>query len=245
MPTPHTPIDLGLGPLPFQATSNRPLLGLTVLVVEDSRFASEALRLLCIRSGARIRRADSLEAAHRHLRVYRPSVTIVDLGLPDGSGLDLIEGLAQQDAASRPIIIATSGADGEGLAEAAIAAGAHDFLAKPIEGLGQFQEMILNHLPEDIRPRGLRSVSKDTVDPDAFALAEDLAHVEELLSNEEDNLGYVTPFLQGLARLAGDRELRAAAEALSAAQNSGRDAKEAIRAVRQVIKARVTIVEPV
>lgn len=245
MPTPQAPIDFGLGPLPFHATSNRPLLGLTVLVVEDSRFASEALRLLCIRSGARIRRADSLEAAHRHLRVYRPSVTIVDLGLPDGSGLDLIEALAQQDTTSRPIIIATSGADGEGLAEAALTAGADDFLAKPIEGVGQFQEMILAHLPEELRPRGLRSVPDETVDPDAFALAEDLAHIDELLSNDEDNLGYVTPFLQGLARLSGDRELRAAANALSAAQNAGRDAAEAIRAVRGVIKSRVAVVEPV
>ena len=41
-------------------TANRPLLGLTVLVIEDSKFACEAMRLLCLRSGERIRRADSL-----------------------------------------------------------------------------------------------------------------------------------------------------------------------------------------
>ena len=90
-------------------TTARPLLGLTVLVVEDSRFASEAMRLLCLRSGARIRRADCLHHAHRHLRVYRPSVVIIDIGLPDGSGLDLIRDLAA--ATPRVDVLLGSSAD--------------------------------------------------------------------------------------------------------------------------------------
>ncbi|MDG1868398.1 MAG: response regulator, partial [Yoonia sp.] len=89
-------------------TARRPLLGLTVLVLEDSRFACEAVRLLCLRSGARIRRADSLEHARKHLTVYRPTVLIVDVGLPDGSGLDLINDLSS--ASPRiDVILGTSG----------------------------------------------------------------------------------------------------------------------------------------
>ena len=89
-------------------TADRPLQGLTVLVVEDSRFASEAIRLLSLRSGARIRRADSLRAAHRHLRVYRPSIVIIDMGLPDGCGADLIRELAA-DTVRVPVLLAMSG----------------------------------------------------------------------------------------------------------------------------------------
>ena len=85
-----------LAPLALNSTPTaaRPLLGLTVLAVEDSLYACEALRLLCMRSGARIRRADCIASAKRHLQVYRPSVILADVGLPDGSGLDLIKHLS-------------------------------------------------------------------------------------------------------------------------------------------------------
>jgi DNA-binding response OmpR family regulator len=119
-----TVTDLDFRPRP---TADRPLLGLTVLVVEDSRYASEAMRLLCLRSGARIRRADCIASAERHLNVYRPSVAIVDLGLPDGSGLDLITRMGAIQPRV-PILLGTSGAEREVAAREAVAAGADGFL---------------------------------------------------------------------------------------------------------------------
>lgn len=201
---------------------DRPLQGLTVLVVEDSRFASEAIRLLSIRSGARIRRADSLAAAHRHLAVYRPSVVIVDIGLPDGSGTDLIAELAR----ARPRVPAILGMSGDPEAEpAARAAGADAFLAKPVESLALFQQALLAALPGGVLPSGPRAVSGDRILPDPVALADDLHHVAEMLRGDGSGArAYIAQLLSGLAISAHDPALAAAAGqlALSGAEGARR-----------------------
>ncbi len=187
-------------------TAERPLAGLTILAVEDSRFASEALRLMCLRSGGRIRRADCLASAHRHLNTYRPSVAIVDLGLPDGSGLSLIEEMSR--APSRvPVILATSGADRKDAEAAALASGADGFLPKPVESLGHFQTEILKHLPDMMRPPGVRPLELTLMKPDELALREDLTHALRLLEQEATPVGYLRRFLLGIARSAHDPRL--------------------------------------
>lgn len=194
-------------------TADRPLLGMTILVVEDSRYACEALRLLCLRSGARIRRADCLRSARRHLQTYRPSVVIVDIGLPDGSGEDLIRELSTA-MPRMPVILGTSGDPaGEVLSRKA---GADGFLPKPIESLMAFQKLILNHFSGDGGNR--QPVSRaETVLPDRIALRDDLTHVAEILAHSQDEptLGYAVRFLRGLARSANDLPLEEAAAALS------------------------------
>lgn len=201
-------------------SKRRPLLGLTVLVVEDSRYACEAMRLLCLRSGARIRRADTLKSAYRHLQVYRPSAVIADLGLPDGSGLDLIAELSQ--ASPRvSVILGMSGDDNA--EEAAMAAGADGFLGKPITSLATFQSAILSKLPPERRPLGPRPVTEEEIEPDLLAFQDDMAHAAEVLNDAESNktLDYLAQFLGGVARSVGDTPLAKAAEELAQSRKSG------------------------
>lgn len=204
----------------LQPTPGRPLLGLTVLVVEDSRYACEAMRLLCLRSGARIRRADCLKSARRHLQVYRPSVVIVDLGLPDGSGCDLI---AELNAAVPrvEVILGTSGDDG--VEHQCIAAGADGFIAKPINSLGAFQHAVVSRLPADKRPAGIRAVADVRVKPDPIAYQDDMAHVAEMLAGDADTktLDYIAQFTYGVARSAHDDALSAAAHDLAQSSEKG------------------------
>ncbi|MCE8008699.1 response regulator [Aestuariivita sp.] len=203
-----------------QPTASRPLLGLTILVVEDSRYASEAMRLLCLRSGARIRRADSLRAARRHLQVYRPSVIIVDLGLPDGSGLDLI---AELNHASPRVAVLLANSGDDGAEDAALNAGADGFLAKPIRALSVFQEAVLSRLPADRRPPGPRQIAEDEVDPDPMAFRDDMAHAAEVLTDARDGkmLDYAAQFLNGVAISAQDDTLAQAARQLADIRTKG------------------------
>lgn len=225
-------------------TPARPLLGVTILVVEDSRFACEAMRLLCVRSGARIRRADSLSAAQRHLQVYRPTVLIVDLGLPDGDGAQLITA-AHQMQPRIPVILGTSGDD---LAhDLCTQAGADGFLPKPSHSLSQFQELILAHLPAEQRPMGPRMVNEELISPDTLAYHDDLAHAAELLCDGSDEkvLDYVAQFITGVARSAADAPLLTAGEALTIARMQGRSCRSDVARLAGLVQERLSAAVPV
>lgn len=224
-------------------TNNRPLLGLTVLVVEDSRFASEAMRLLCLRSGARIRRADSLQSAHKHLAVYRPSVVIVDLGLPDGSGVDLIRDLG--NAYPRvDVLLGTSGDDGG--EHLALKAGADGFLAKPLASLSYFQSSILQHLPAERQPSGLRLMTDEAVQPDEVALRDDLTAAAIALEDSKDaqTITYLTQFLGGIARSVDDADLEQEMAALAQLQADGAAIDAQLGRVAEMVQDRIAKVAP-
>ena len=229
------PIPLHLAnPLPpgfalpnLESASALPLQGLTVLAVEDSRYACEALRLMCRRAGARLRRADTIANARAHLRVYRPDVVIIDLGLPDGRGEALIRDLVM--APQRPgVILGTSGLP-NGRASA-LASGADEYLDKPILNFAHFcATLCLHSAPFDA------TAADVPLRPDTLALRDDWALAAEQLAAAPDAAQqlYVTRFLAGIARHSNDHALAFAAT--QAAENTD----PGLQALRQLIAMRL------
>lgn len=218
-------------------TARRPLLGTTMLLVEDSRFVCEAVRLLSTRSGARIRRADSIANARRHLAIYHPSVAIIDVGLPDGSGLDLIETLTH-GTPKIDVVLGTSG--DSSFEDQVMAAGANGFLTKPIASLASFQSAILDHLPRDRQPPA-RAITDETVDPEKIAFHDDLMHIRDILTGHNDNetLDYATQFLQGVAASVGDSDLEQAVATLAKHRNGNQKSKAALDNLTVLLEARL------
>jgi two-component system, OmpR family, KDP operon response regulator KdpE len=100
----------------------------TVLVVEDEvpmrRFLCQALTS----HGFRVAEAGSLLRAHELATEVRPAAILLDLGLPDGDGLDLLRHVREWSDA--PVIV-LSARDREDDKVMALDAGADDYLTKP------------------------------------------------------------------------------------------------------------------
>ncbi|HXH41883.1 MAG TPA: sigma-54 dependent transcriptional regulator [Thermoanaerobaculia bacterium] len=102
-----------------------------VLLVEDERLLRWALRTRLQNAGHVVDEAGTLQEAEEHLRRHRPQVMLLDVNLPDGSGIDF---LAQQHERLTDSTVIVMTADGR--VEDAVRAmklGAWDFLSKPID----------------------------------------------------------------------------------------------------------------
>ena len=188
-----------------------PFSGLTALLVEDSRLASESLRLLWRRGGGRLRRAETMAQARLHWRTYIPDVVIVDLGLPDGRGEDLIRDF---NAAGRKVLILGLSGDPDGRVTA-LAAGARGFLDKADLSMALLERLVARHLGRSDEIEDEPDFALPLADP--LCLQEDLIQLRHLLRAEAgpQHCAYVAGFLIGMARSMGDAGLLHQAQALA------------------------------
>ena len=102
-----------------------------ILLVEDHEDTNRSLTQLLRRRGYQVQSAHDVSSALELAANEEFNVLISDMGLPDGSGLDIMQKLG---SAERPIFgIALSGFGVESDIRKSHAAGFHHYLIKPVD----------------------------------------------------------------------------------------------------------------
>jgi len=108
---------------------------INVLIVEDEQAIRRFLRTALEAEGLRVHEAETLQRGLIEAATRKPDLAILDLGLPDGDGLDFIRDVRQWS--QMPIIVLSARIE-ESDKIAALDAGADDYLSKPF-GIGELQ----------------------------------------------------------------------------------------------------------
>ena len=126
----------------------------TVLVVEDDPSLRRALETTLKAAGMRpVAAADAAEG-RRWFRHYAPDVVLLDLGLPDQDGLQVIAWI--REAGATPIVV-LSARDAEAMKVRALDAGADDYVTKPF-GVDELLARLRAALRHGVQARGSEPV---------------------------------------------------------------------------------------
>lgn len=100
-----------------------------VLLVEDNKQAMDIIEAMLVGSGHDVIAVMTVAEARSHLDQQRFDLVVLDIGLPDGSGLDLCAEVRRLDG---PPVIITSAAGTPEERIAGFDAGADDYVPKPL-----------------------------------------------------------------------------------------------------------------
>jgi CheY-like chemotaxis protein len=143
------PIDLGVSTGAHSRLM--PQFPLTISVVDDEAPVRKALGRLLRAAGFDVTTFASGREFLDSLNTRRPDCTIMDLHLPELSGLDVQQQLVR-DEVSLPCIVIT-GKDEPGVAERVLASGAAAYLKKPLDELALLSAIssaVPKHFPEQL-----------------------------------------------------------------------------------------------
>lgn len=174
-----------------------------VLVVDDEPQIVRALRINLTARGYNVVTAATGNGALRALASEHPDVVILDLGLPDIGGLDVLAGL--RGWSEIPVIVLSARTDSSDKIDA-LDAGADDYITKPF-GMDEF----LARLRVAVRRRAIRTSSSDplvttstfTIDLASKTVTRDSATVR--LTRTE--WGVLEMLARNAGKLVGQREL--------------------------------------
>ena len=102
-----------------------------VLVAEDNTLVADAMRLLFEETGHRVTTAGTIADVVLAAASDPVDLLLLDLGLADGDGLDVLDQLSVRDAMPR-VSVALTGRDEPDVIARCRAAGCRDVLLKPV-----------------------------------------------------------------------------------------------------------------
>jgi len=108
-----------------------PTAPVEILIIDDEIQIRRLLRITLEAGGYRVREAENASLGLNEAAVQRPDAIILDLSLPDMSGLDVLRRL--REWSHTPVLILSVQGD-ETAKIAALDAGADDYLTKPFGG---------------------------------------------------------------------------------------------------------------
>jgi len=107
----------------------------TILIVEDDERVRDMLKLSLTQAGFRVLESEQVAAGFQLFVSKEPDLVVLDLDLPDGSGLDVCQKIRASSARpNTPIIILTANSDLE-TKLSGLSYGADQYLVKPIHPL--------------------------------------------------------------------------------------------------------------
>ncbi|TKI05732.1 two-component system response regulator KdpE [Martelella alba] len=107
----------------------------TVLIIEDEKEIRRFVRLALEAESIRVYEAETLQRGLIEAATRKPDLVVLDLGLPDGDGVDFIRDFRQWSKTPVMVLSARSSEDDK---IDALDNGADDYLCKPF-GIGEFQ----------------------------------------------------------------------------------------------------------
>ena len=116
-----------------------PVQTTNILIVEDEAVFAKAVAKRLDRNGYRTRIAGNLQSAHEAFKDETPDMILLDMRLPDGSGLDYLSQLREQYESNVPVLVMSAYGELED-AVTAMKLSASDYLKKPVD----LDELILN-----------------------------------------------------------------------------------------------------
>jgi DNA-binding NtrC family response regulator len=134
-----------------------------LLIDDDPAVIPEQVRQTFPRPPNRVEVATTGAAGIEHVRADPPDVILLDLRLPDCSGLDVFEQIRELDARI-PVVFVTMGKAADTAIEA-MKRGAFDYLFKPLD-LGQLRRVVCGALEVARLMRAPAVITQTSPDPD-------------------------------------------------------------------------------